>query len=126
MKKIRFILLSAIFISHATLAGFNGYTNHSRANCVNNESISWDWTRDWLLITRSEHYNVNTGEFIHALQTPAEWTWRSAAVHWGEGHGGWKVKGLHWRHYTDRTYHLENEEWVYDCSIYDGWWDKNK
>ena len=122
-KLIAFILC---IISTSCYAGFNGYTNHSRASCINNESISWDWTHDWWMITRSEHYSLATGEFLHALQTPAELTWRSAAVHWAEGGIGWIVRGLHWRHYSDGRYHLEQEEWVTDCSIYDGWWDKNK
>lgn len=125
MKKI-FMVGVLCAISMNSHAGFNYYTNHSRANCINNESISWDWTRNWWLMTRSEHYNLQSGAFIHAVQTPAEWTWRSAAVHYGEGGSGWAVHGTHWRQYTDGRYHVENEEWVSDCSIYDGWWDRNK
>jgi hypothetical protein len=124
-KKISTILI-AMAISSTVNAGVNGYTNHSRANCVNNESISWDWTQNWWLITRSEHYNLQTGELRHTLQTPEEFTWRSAAVHWAEGGSGWKVHGTHWRKHGDGKYYVEDDEWVTDCSVYDGWWDRNK
>ena len=125
MKMIGAMVL-LLLLSSGGYAGFYGYTNHSRANCINNESISWDWTHYWWLITRSEHYNLYTGQLIHIIETPPEFTWRSAATHWGEGGSGWKVHGLHWRHYTDGRYHLEQSEWVTNCSTYDGWWDRNK
>ena len=115
-----------LVLSFNSYAGFNGFTMHSRANCVNNESISWDWTHDWWLLTRSYHYAGDTNHLKHIVQTPGAWTWRSAAVHWEEGGSGWVVYGEHFRHYTEGTYHLEKVELVYDCSIYDGWWDKNK
>jgi hypothetical protein len=125
MKRIgMFVLL--LGMSCFASAGMNGYTNHSRANCTNNESISWDWTNYWWLMTRSDHYSLYSDQLKHIVQTERELTWRSAAVHWGEGGQGWKVHGFHWRHYTDGTYHLEAEEWITDCSIYNGWWDLKK
>lgn len=124
--KLKLLTISCLLSIGVAHAGFNGYTNHSRANCTNNESISWDWTHDWWLWTNSEHYNVSNGELIHTLNTGAQLTWRSAAAHWGEGQIGWQVHGRHWRLYTDKKWHLESDEWITDCSIYDGWWDRNK
>jgi hypothetical protein len=118
------ILLLALFLCNSGNTGFNGMTVHSRANCANNESISWDFTRNWLLFTRSSHYKDN--KFIHKVETGWQNTWRSAAVHWGEGTGGWKVFGEHWTNYGDGYVFRIGQEWIKDCSIYNGWWDKNK
>lgn len=61
----------------------------SRANCVNNESISWDWPgRNHTLWTNSFHWNSRVG-----WEAPS-----SAAVHYGEGvKGGYYVIGAHYR-----------------------------
>lgn len=106
-------------------AGFNGLTVHSRANCVNNESISWDWTTYWVLFTTSDHCDLGSGALIHSIGTGWQSTWRSAAVHWGEGRGGWLVHGHHWINDHGRVLPIGSET-VNDCSIYDGWWDRNK
>lgn len=116
-------VIVAVLLSTHSYAGFNGFTIHSRANCGNNESISWDWTHDWWLWTTSKHIK-NRSE--HTVDTGKAWTWRSAAVHWGEGTGDYTVSGNHYRHYTDNTYHNEGNTIVNNCDIYDGWWDKNK
>ena len=125
MKKIG-VFLFVLSFSQIAHAGFNGITHHSRANCVNNESISWDWTHYWWFWVRSEHINAVTGNTIHTLSTAWKYTWRAAAVHWGEGRGGWMVRGTHWM--TDRRGNavLVQQELVNNCSIYDGWWDRNK
>lgn len=47
-------------------------------------------------------------------------------VHWGEGGGGWQVRGVHWMKDTLRNPVLVSDETVSDCSIYDGWWDYDK
>lgn len=125
MKYIICLFASFIMLESA-FAGFNGLTYHSRANCGNNESISWDWTHDWVFYTQSDHYNARNGSLIHSVYMPLQMTWRSAAVHWGEGKGGWKVIGSHYRLYTDGSKRCEALETVTDCSIYDGWWDRNK
>ena len=69
----------------------------SRANCVNNESISWDWpTNNHYLWTDSYHYK--NGAWEPVIRTGWAWTYRSGAVHWGEGfYGGYYVVGDHWR-----------------------------
>lgn len=69
----------------------------SRANCINNESIAWDWpTRRYWLSTDSLHHRndrIMQG-WEPLLSTGWDYTYRSAAVHWGEGvHGGAYVIG---------------------------------
>lgn len=76
----------------------------SRANCINNESISWHaWNPEWLW-TNTHHYK--NGTYLHCDNnvgnrcTGSSWqqTWRGAAVHWNEGFiGGFYVFGQHWR-----------------------------
>lgn len=123
MKEIIAILFFAIIISSKNVyAGFYGLTHHSRANCVNNESISWHAGYSYWLWVSSQHTHEN-GE-SHYLTTGWVNTWRAAAVHWGEGRGGWVVNGEHWMRddeYTDP--HIVASERVTNCSIYDGWWD---
>jgi len=78
----------------------------SRANCFNNESISWDWIWNdyyWLL-TFSNHYH-SAG--AHQVSKGWEYTWRSFAGHPGEGtSGGWYVEGYHytWDDYWGFSY----------------------
>jgi hypothetical protein len=117
-----FVLIILLFSIEA-MAGIKGFTWHSRANCGNNESISWQLGKSRWLATWSEHY-LN-GKLQHTASSSLEYTWRSAAVHWFEAKpgAGWSVYGIHyitestgrilWRRDTDVT----------DCSIYDGWWD---
>lgn len=124
MKRIIIFLLLAF--SGFTYAGFNGVTHHSRANCANNESISWDWTANWYFWVNSQHINARTGEIVHTLVSYWQLTWRNAQVHWGEGKGGWRVHGTHYMMDARHNPILMNDEEVSDCSIYDGWWDRNK
>lgn len=116
--------ISLLLISGLSYGAVKGLSIHSRNNCGNNESISWDGQAYHQLQTFSQHYGAKGQQCV--LQAPIEKTWRSAAVHWGEGTGGWvRVKGTHylydghgktvWMRLTD----------VKDCSIYDGWWEAN-
>lgn len=123
MKKVIIPLLIFIFSSNIN-AALNGLSVHSRANCINNESISWDWTHNWNLKTEARHYlNHN---FVHMSETEWENTWRSAAVHWGEGRGGWSVSSDHYIAYKDGDNVPLGSTYATDCSIYNGWWEKNK
>lgn len=125
MKK--FIVGSfTLFFSINLYAGFNGVTHHSRANCVNNESISWDWTKNWWFWVKSQHLDSASGRVIHTAATGWVKTWRAGVVDWGEGRGGWKVKGWHWMLGNNGQAILMAQETVSNCAIYDGWWDKNK
>ena len=61
----------------------------SRANCINNESITWNWeTPDDLLPplrqTVSKHID-NLYDDTHIVSTPWERDWHSFAGHAGEG-----------------------------------------
>lgn len=84
------LVLACVPSSHAALTLF------SRANCINNESITWDpFFGSYWLWTYSWHWQY--GVYQHNLATGWEYTWRSAAIHWGEGFsGGWLVQGGHW------------------------------
>lgn len=126
MKKKLIILWVLLFASCIANAGFNGLTSHSRANCINNESISWDWTRKWVLWTDSLHVENRTGTIIHSIITGWQDTWRNAAVHWGEGKGGWGVQGNHWLLGANNEVIEIAHEYVDSCYIYDGWWDRDK
>lgn len=103
-------------------AGLHSRTQHSRANCVNNESITWHAGYSYNLYTISQHYH--NGFLDHTVTAGWEWTWRSAAVHWNEAWPGnsWQVIGYHWINERGRNRLLETTN-VNDCSIYDGWWD---
>lgn len=119
-SKATFLLL---LLSGSTFAGINGLTIHSRANCVNNESITWDLTENWQLATISTHYK--DGIIQHSVPTGWQNTWRSAAVHWGEGTGGWYVEGQHYIIMSGVQKNLGTTR-SENCSGYDGWWDKSK
>jgi hypothetical protein len=126
MKKIIYSLSLLSLLSLQAHAGLVGLTWHSRANCGNNESISWDarWERTY--ITLSQHVHPEYG-IAHEIITQLEDTIRSAAVHWGEAFPGnsWQVFGTHWM--IDEDTGLEKrigETYATDCSIYDGWWDQ--
>ncbi len=127
MKKV-YVALVSLGICSSSIAGLNGPTHHSRANCGNNESISWDATANHMYGTLSDHFSIST---MHEVNTGWVNTWRCAAVHWGEASfgAGWKVIGTHWEMVNGVVKNVANET-VTDCSIYDGWWNtyypKNK
>jgi hypothetical protein len=119
-KSIVFFFL--ILIQGNILAGVNGLTYHSRANCFgNNESISWDLTGSHMLRTLSYHMPPDNTEPCN-LDTGWENTWRSAAVHFLEGTGWWTVFGTHYIRENNEERFLQMES-VMDCAIYDGWWE---
>jgi len=93
--KVIFTLLLGISSITVAAPSYAGLVWFSRANCGNNESISWDWPGNsrWLW-TNSLHYK--NGRWEEPIRTGWEWTWRSAAVHWGEGfERGYFVTGNH-------------------------------
>ena len=75
-----------------------GITFFSRANCANNESISWDWPgNNYWLWTYGYHYRYSNGGWEPTLATGWEYTYRSAAIHWWEGlYGDAYVVGDHY------------------------------
>jgi hypothetical protein len=126
MKK-HILLMSLLLAANLSHAAVNGLSIHSRANCVNNESISWDWTKPRHFQTVSEHWRSDNGgnPWVrqHTIETKSEVGRRSAAVHYGESVSGWMVTGIH-KIIDDttkktKTYYTK----AYDCNIYDGWWN---
>ena len=92
-----FIKVFILFLlSSKGFSGFKEFTMHSRANCINNESISWEYGVYRNLGTVSQHFQ--NGVFIHQISSGWAYTWRSAAVHWTEGAFTflWQVIGYHW------------------------------
>ena len=94
VMKETFICLIAIgFVQRQTL--FNGLSIHSRANCVNNETISgWDLAID-TLNTQTSYQN---GLLIYMNMPLMANRWRSCRV-WGEGRGGLHAVGNHYTAY---------------------------
>lgn len=121
MKKFASTILIFTLCNNANAALW-GLSVHSRANCGNNESISWDATQKWKLWTSSVH-GYWKGE--HSAVDNWRLTRRSAGVHWGESFQANKyiVDGYHFiaDPYSRRLAHT----WVQDCDIYNGWWDTN-
>ena len=75
-------------------------TYFSRANCVNNESLTWDPMQTYypVLIAKSSH--KWTGGGAHSISDSRTWYNSAKAIHWGEGvstPGGdyWVVTGIH-------------------------------
>ncbi|MBA3535872.1 MAG: hypothetical protein H0T84_04585 [Tatlockia sp.] len=100
-------------------AGLYNTTVHSRANCLNNESITW-WQghpTNWKVVSIHKHYQAGT----HLIDTGYNTNDRVAAVHWGEGvHGGFVVWGYHYR----KNYHESapfETTYAEGCNIIDGW-----
>lgn len=84
LRYFNYVLFCAAFLY--SIPSQAGLTFFSRANCINNESISWDWPSNpaWLW-TYGQHYNYSRGAWEPLLSTGWEYTYRSAAIHWGEG-----------------------------------------
>ena len=131
MSCINKVLCCALlFVNLPANCAFNGITDHSRANCLNNESITWDYTKAHRLAVVSFHtadYMNRSGQYSrHRLQTIWGDTRRAAAVHWGEGYtplGYYLTQGWHWEFMGGNEVLRANTS-VDDCGpIYNGWWD---
>jgi hypothetical protein len=123
-KKLHIAVLSISFITHS-YAGFHEFTMHSRANCGGfNESVSWHYNHSYNLITYSAHTNPKAIYSCNMHSGGWAITWRSAALHFAEGYGGWHVVGHHWiTPDNGRSQILLSVTVADDCNIYDGWWD---
>lgn len=102
-------------------AGRDSMTIHSRANCINNETITWWWGYEfnWRVVSFHKHL---TEKLQHQIDSGFNWTWRAHAIHWGEPFisGFWEVYGYH--------YEMEYSKYVPfgttyadDCQIIEGW-----
>jgi hypothetical protein len=134
LKKITIIL--TLSLATNANAGFLALTWHSRANCLNNESITWEFNKEHDLYTQSYHDVLEEdGQYHlrHITIAELEHTWRSAAVDWGEAINSlytFQVDGLHneYHYLPDEQFPIIvtiGNESVRDCSIYDGWWDQD-
>jgi hypothetical protein len=101
-------------------AGLFRMTIHSRANCLNNESITW-WKGhpfNWRVIS----YHTDQGAIAHQMDTGFNYTWRAHAIHWGEGTRilSWRVWGYHYvLDYNKRV--PFGKTYANHCNIIDGW-----
>lgn len=122
MKTMEKIVTTAVIIAALSTqvhAGLFATTVHSRANCINNESITW-WNGhpfDWRTISMhvmsdgSQHY------------VDSDWNYKdvSRAVHWGEGvYGGARVWGFHYESNYSTTAPFD-QTYAEGCNIIDGW-----
>jgi hypothetical protein len=117
------LILSLLLASNLSYAAANALSIHSRNNCANNESISWHGLKKYHFGTNSYH-KYKDGK-THPMGSGIEQTWRSAAVCWGEGVGGWvQVSGEHYLFENGSTkliwYKITD---VKNCDIYNGWWE---
>ena len=121
MKKI-IIAVLVFSLSNISHVGIHSLTIHSRANCGNNESITWHKGHSYYLLTVADHLYWNN--YIHSIGTGWEYTWRSAAIHWGEGNGPshWHVQAGHYiKDCEDCAPRLIGFTATDNCDIYDGW-----
>lgn len=129
MKLSKIIINSAIVAASIITAcnanaGVTATTANSRANCINNESVTW-WLGhpyNWRVV--STHSNIYGGG--HLIDTGYSNTWRQAAIHWNEApldDHRWYVAGYHYlaEYASGRTPFAIT--YAINCNIYDGWWD---
>lgn len=118
MKKFLIVFfLTSVIVSQSFGSVFH-LSHLSRANCGNNESISWDVSEPHLLWINSEHFDATTSTKLHYIIYGWDYTRRAAAIHWGEGRGGWGVHGWHWmKDSVNSRPYLAQDEYVIDCSF---------
>ena len=101
-------------------AGFFSTTVHSRANCINNESITWyrNHPHNWRVV--SIHNFLQNGN-SHLVDTGYYYKDRQAAIHWGEGlYAGFQVWGYHYlRGFHDTIPFADT--YAIHCNFIDGW-----
>ena len=122
-NNVKFIL--PLIISINANAGLYKLTHHSRAHCVNNESITW-WAGHSFPSKIIAYHNKN-GEQNCWIDTGKQYTWRNAAVHWGEAplcdSNKWNVYAYHILYFPIGISYTAQITFVEDCDIYEGWWD---
>ena len=116
MRKCLFFLL----LCSNGYAAFNGLSHHSRANCVGfNETISWDMTQLHTMAVISVHFLPDNTE--HKLVYKLTDTLRAHAYDVGDLQKA-LIAGFHYMLLGNNIL-LVQEDYVTDCSIYDGWWN---
>jgi hypothetical protein len=100
-KKVLFLALtSAVFISEESMALGLAQQHISRADCHNNESISYSIIGlGFLAKVDSQHILMDNGSHHKITSSPQHvWRWRHAAIHVGESaaiDGDWYTIGTH-------------------------------
>jgi len=116
----KLVVSGFLCVSLSAHAGILGRTVHSRANCLNNETITW-W-KGHPVTWRVTSLHVSPYDQEHSMDTGWLYDSRVAAIHWGEGNPKnlWQVFGNHYEYSISkvkpfaRTYAIE-------CSIINGW-----
>lgn len=119
VRKLKRVVLSTLLGSSLLYAvpSHAGLVWFSRANCVNNESITWDWpgTNYWLW---TSSYHRKNGVWDSGASTGWVYSFRAAAVHWGEGtSGGYYVVGDHWRWISYYGTQTLGRTYATDCNL---------
>ncbi len=121
MYKSKILSCALLALSVNANAGLDWTTVHSRANCLNNESITWWYLHpyNWRVVSRHHHHKSRED---HYMDTGFAYTWRQHAIHWGEPipDGKWSVKGFHYLvDYSEVT--PFDFTYADDCDIIEGW-----
>lgn len=113
-------LLSSMLCGTFLLSAGNAFSkeiNFSRANCVNNESITWEypWRNEhwWRVYSTHSRGGVNYNDPLemHVVDSLWSYTWRSAAIHWGEGmNEGWRIWKVTGHHYESISGNIDNPQ----------------
>ncbi len=93
----------------------------SRANCVNNESITWDWVQVPYLEISAYSYHLllsSTPTQSHDIFDERYHDNAAKAIHWGEGTSlYWFVAGMHrWKDYNSIQGNAVST--AFDCSFF--------
>lgn len=122
MKRIRkitsFALLTLAVNAHS---GLYKTTVHSRANCLNNESITWWYNHPFNWRVVSVHHQPPNGT-THTMDTGFNYNSRVAAIHWGEGSTlhAWEVWGYHFLYEYNKKIPFDTT-YANFCSFIEGW-----
>lgn len=84
-----------VITSDTAQAGLDRTTVHSRANCLNNESITWWYLHpyNWRVIS----YHTDQGAQSHTMDTGFNYTWRAHAIHFKLYAGNTRATSTHLR-----------------------------
>jgi len=137
MKATLLIIIGSILLfTTSASAGIFGLTHHSRAACLNNESISWDKSRAHFLGVSSRHkkgawwYTLIDNDISggHLKLYPAGTFDGAKAIHYGEGvQSRWSP--FKWRVWGTHAYFLNGNPqqlrlvrtYARNCNIINGW-----
>jgi len=95
------VMIAALALVHAAPGTAISPIYFSRANCGNNESITWDPTQaPYHQITAISYHAWSSGGKAHAISDARTMDNAAKAVHWGEGLNMplgdyWIVTGIH-------------------------------